>query len=129
MPVDLDDMELKKQVSILKCLLSYALFEKKQESELSMAFSILVQERHNQFHTLGNHKEGDESSFGDCDNEICKASMNVLKSSRSMSIEINDLTMEMISGYDFKFVGSKTHCQSWLSPKEQIETPKLVVSQ
>jgi hypothetical protein len=124
MPAELDEMELKKQISILKVLLSYALFERKQESELSMAFSILVQERHNQFHTLGGHKEGDESSFGECDNEICKASMNVLKNSRSMSIEINDFTIEMIAGYEFKLAGSKTHCTAWLNPRE--ETPKII---
>lgn len=123
---EMNPEQVKQQNSILKVLCAYLLLERKQETQLSMAFSILVQERHNQFHTLGNHKEGDDSSFADCSNEMCTAAFNVLKDSRSMAIEVNDLTIQMIADYDFTITGSKSTCRAWLASKE-AKSPKLVI--
>jgi len=135
MMTQLDQIQLEKQNSILKLLCSYLLFERKQESQLSLAFSMLAQERHNQFHTLGDHKMGDatsmkddQSSFADCDNEICTAAMDVLRSSRSMAIEINDITIEMMAGYEFRLAGSQKSCRAWMVPKV-IKEPKVILSE
>jgi hypothetical protein len=122
----LDQMQVEKQNSLLKLLCSYLLFERKQESQLSITFAMLCQERHNQFHTVqSDHKMGDASSmqdeqsdFSECSNEICVAAVEVLRSTRSMSIEINDITTEMISSYEFHIAGSKTSCRAWMVPKE-----------
>jgi hypothetical protein len=132
----LDQIQIEKQNSLLKLLCSYLLFERKQESQLSIAFSILCQERHNQFHTIqGDRKMGDVSSlkdeqsdFSECNNEICMAATEVLRSTRSMAIEINNITTEMVSDYEFHIAGSKTSCRAWMVPKT-IEEPKIILTE
>lgn len=104
----------------LKVICQYLLFERKQETQLSMAFSLLVQERHNEFHTLGEHKIGDETDFSTCKNEICMASFNVLKDSRSMAVEINDFTLKLVSDYTLHVSKVGNICRAYLTEQSKI---------
>ena len=119
--------DLEKKYDLAKIFVSYLLFERKQETQLSMAFALLAQERHNNLHTLGDHKTGDESDFGDCDNDKCKMAFAVLKDSRNMSIEVNDFTIQMVAQYNLTIHGSKGSARAWLSPKTETQVPKLIV--
>src|SRR5690348_11588628 len=92
--------EIEEQNIILKTLCQYLLYERKQETQLSLAFHALVQERHNQYHTLtSDRKDGDESSFFECKNDICVGAVNLLKDSRAMAIEVNEFTVTLIDDY------------------------------
>lgn len=118
--------ELERQNKILKILLQYCLFERKQETQLAMAFSILVQERHNQFHTVGNRKDGDGTEFIDCPNELCAAARAVLNEGRAMAVEINDLSIQMIADFNLTIQKQGNTCRAYLTPKQQVQTPPLV---
>jgi 7-cyano-7-deazaguanine synthase in queuosine biosynthesis len=81
----------------------YLLYERKNETQLRIAFHALVQERHNAFHTDGGHKKGDGSSYEDCDNEICKNAAAIIRLERKPEVEINKLTTDMLDqGYILK---------------------------
>jgi hypothetical protein len=122
----MEDMEdLKRQVNMLAIFCKYLLFEKQQESQISMAFSIMVQERHNNLHTLGNHKEGDGTLFSDCDNEICKMAYHVIKDRNSTTSEMNELTAALTDDYALKIEGITGNVmRAWLEPKSKIIKPE-----
>jgi len=120
--------EVEQQNKIMKILLSYLLFERKQETQLSMAFAVLVQERHNRFHTLGDHKDGDESNFADCKNDLCASAFAMLKDSRSMAIEINDLSIQLVADYKLTVQHQGSSCRAWLDPKPQVQTAPSLIS-
>jgi hypothetical protein len=87
---------------LLVKLCSYLLFERKQETQLSMAYSIFAQERHNAFHTNGNPNSGDGTNFCDCTHEKCQMAFNVIKDSREMAIEFNEFSIKAIEGFRLK---------------------------
>lgn len=119
--------ELDQQNKILKILLQYLLFERKQETQLSLAFSILVQERHNQFHTIGDRKEGDGTNFIDCPNELCTSARAILDEGRAMAVEINDLTIQLIANYTLTVQKQGNTCRAYLKENPKVETPQLIV--
>lgn len=120
---DIADME--RQINMLAVFCKYLLFEKQQESQISMAYSIMAQERHNQFHTKGGNKEGDGSLFSDCDNEICKMAFRVIQDRNSTSAEINEFTASMTNDYALKIEGFEGNVmRAWLEPKEKIIKPE-----
>lgn len=92
----------------------YLLYERQQETQLQIAFRMLVQERHQQFHTKGNRKDGDGTEFIDCDNEICKNAKAILDECKSMSVDINPLTLELTQSYNLRFVQAGTNLKAWL---------------
>lgn len=117
--------DLKRQVNTLAIVCKYLLLEKQQESQIAMAYSIMAQERHNDLHTKGNHKEGDGTLFSDCDNEICRMAYNVIKDRNQASVEINSFTGQMTDDYALKvegFIGNVL--RAWLEPKSKIVTPE-----
>lgn len=113
--------EIEQRNNILTILCQYLLFERKQETQLSMAFALLVQERHNQYHTLGEHKTGDESDFSTCSNEKCRGAFDLLKDTRSMAVEVSDLTIQMIADYTLKIRNEGSVCRAYLEPKDQVK--------
>ena len=118
--------EIEQQNKIMKLLLSYLLMERKQETQLSMAYAVLVQERHNQFHTLGNHKEGDESNFADCKNDLCILAFNILRDSRSMAIEINDISIQLVTDFKLTIQHVGGTCRAWLDEKSKLQSSSLI---
>lgn len=82
----------------------YLLYEKKNETQLRIAFHALVQERHNAFHTDGGHKEGDGTSYENCSNEICRNAAAIIMSERKPEVEINKITTDMLDqGFTLMF--------------------------
>src|SRR5437868_11814705 len=81
--------------AIYKITSMFLLYERSQDTQIRTAFSMLVQERHNEFHTLGDRKTGNNSSYEDCDNEICIASAKMINETKTMSIDITDLTIQL----------------------------------
>lgn len=114
----------KQMLAVLKVLTTYLLFERKQETELSSSFALLAQERHNNFHTEGDRKNGDGTSFGDCSNEMCQMAMMVLKETRQSAIEINDLSINMIDSFLLRIMKSGRTCRAWLEQKSPIVKPE-----
>lgn len=119
-------LEVEQQNRIMKILIQYLLFERKQETQLSMAFAILVQERHNQFHTIGDKKEGDGTSFTECSNELCVSSRAILNEGRSMAVEINDFTIQMIANYTLTVQKQGNSLIAYLKEKPEVQEPSLV---
>jgi hypothetical protein len=120
--------ELEQQNKILKVICGYLLYERKQETQLRIAFSILAQERHNQFHTNGmNHKIGDGTDFSECSNDLCTAAYNILKEGRSMAVEINDLTIQMVAGFKFTIRKEGQCVRAWLEEGKIEEVSNLVL--
>ena len=119
--------ELEQQNKIMKILISYLLMERKQETQLSMAFAVLVQERHNQFHTLGDRKEGDESNFADCKNDLCASAFGILKDSRSMAVEINDLSIQLVADYQLTVQHAGNSCRAWLDEKKKVKSSSNLI--
>lgn len=117
--------EIEKQYGLTKILLTYLLMEKKQETQLSMAFAILAQERHTQFHTVDQDKNH-ESNFGDCKNEKCVMAMNVIRDSRSMSVEVNELTVDIANSYKLTVSCVNRILRAWLTPKEAVQ-PSIII--
>lgn len=87
--------EVESAIYQLACM--YLLHERKEETQLRFAFTALVQERHNRLHTNGTHKEGDGSSFEDCQNDICRNSTAILKMEREAKVELNNYTVQMLT--------------------------------
>lgn len=114
-----DEMVKLKLIAITK----YLLYERQQETQLQIAFRMLVQERHNQFHTEGNRKDGDGTEFVDCNNEICKNARAILDDAKSMSVDINPLTLELTQPYNLKFVQAGTNLKAWLEEDKRIVVP------
>lgn len=115
--------DLQRQINMLAVFCKYLLFEKQQESQISMAYSIMAQERHNQFHTQGGSKEGDGSLFSDCDNEICKMAYQVIKDRNSTTAEINELTAALTENYALKIEGFEGNVmRAWLEEKSKVIT-------
>lgn len=120
--------ETEQQLGILRVLVQYLLFERKQETQLRLAFSALVQERHNQFHTIGERREGDGTSFTECKNELCSAAKAILAEGRAMAVEINDLSIKLISDYTLKVQKGSNACRAFLVENSQIEQEKKLVT-
>ncbi len=117
--------DLKRQVKLLANLCKYLLFEKMQESQLAMAFSLLAQQRHNQLHTKGDHKRGDGSLFSDCGNDVCRMAYNTLTDRNQMSVEINSFASQQTDDFALKVEGiTNDTIRAWLEPKEKIIRPE-----
>lgn len=114
------------QIKTLSIICQYLLFERKQETQLQMAFAILAQERHNRLHTKNHHKS-DEDLFSDCSNDVCKMSYKTLMDGRQPAVEINEFTLKMIDGYTLKVQKTGSSCRVWLEGKPLVEEPKLVI--
>lgn len=102
-----------------QALLSFLLYEKKQETQLSGAFGALVQERHNQFHTDSDDKvNGDGTTFYECGSDVCIQAKRILDDARTMSVELNEFGIEMISSFNLRIVKGQRSCRAWLEKKE-----------
>jgi hypothetical protein len=112
--------EEEQKYTTLQVLCTYLLYERKQETQLSGSFAMLAQERHNQFHTEGDHMNGDGSSFGDCDNQVCRDAMKILKDSRSAGIEVNAFTLQLVEGFSLKVAIAGQTCRVWLEQKGKV---------
>lgn len=100
----------------------YLLYERKNETQLRIAFTALVQERHNQFHTNGSNKEGDGTSFENCTNEICRNSAAILKIEQKAEIELNDFSVQMMNeNYVLRTMKSPGKCTIQLHEKSSVE--------
>jgi hypothetical protein len=93
------------------CLaIQYLLYERARSTDLTAAFIVLLQERHENFHVkpyLGRpgHTPTDPGAppadFRQCDNDKCKLAASVLLAAQSPEVEISPLTVELMRDYKF----------------------------
>lgn len=127
------ELSLEKQYGLLKIMCSYLLLERKQDTPLRISFALLVQERHNEFHTEGGSAKGDmddkgnQTDFSECSNEICKGAFEILKESRAMAMEINDLTIQMVANYELNIKYEGKSARAWLKEKNLVQTDEIAV--
>ena len=93
-----------------------------------MAFAMLAQERHNQFHTVGDHKIGDESNFADCKNELCCLAFNLLKDSRSMAVEVSDFTIQLVADYKLTIQNQGRTVRAWMEHEPAINSQSTIIT-
>lgn len=117
MPTEQEVLQAVHQIALM-----YLLHEKKNETQLRIAFTALVQERHNQFHTNGEHKEGDGTSFESCTNEICRNASAILKMEQKAEVELNDFTVHMMNeGYVLRTIKEARKCVIQLHEKGAVD--------
>ncbi len=85
------------QLRTLAIIASYLLYDRREDTELSLAFATLVQERHNHFHgDVWRDNKGNPSSFTECRNEKCQAANRILSARRDMHIPITTFAAQLM---------------------------------
>ena len=91
-----DEIKIRAERDALHMLTAYLLYERKEETELRTAFAALVMQRHHTFHD----KEGEETDFTQCANQICINALAILQNARKARIELNDLSIQLLGPYN-----------------------------
>lgn len=91
-----DELRLRAEKDALHMLTAYLLYERREETQLRIAFAALIAERHHHFHDL----EGNDTPFTECGNEICIKGLAMLQSARKPRIEINQLSIDLVKEYN-----------------------------
>lgn len=100
-----------------KAACMYLLYERAQSTQVKTAFSVLVQERHHEFHDEGSH-------FTGCKNEVCIAAKAILLEEASMKVEINPVTTGILERYNIKVNRTPNNVTVMLEEKGLIEKPQ-----
>lgn len=110
---------------ILQVLTTYLLYERREETQLRIAFAALVQERHNHFHAKQDLADDDTMSpFTECGNEICMSALKILQDARKPRIELNDLSIEVVRNYNLKVQKAGRTCAAYLEEIDVIKKPE-----
>lgn len=111
------DKETQERLWCLQALVTYLLYEKREETQVRNAFAALVQERHANFHD----KKDEGTSFEKCGNDLCKKALDLLADAQSPTIEMNAFGLQMIQPFNLKYVLSSESkiLKAWLVDKEE----------
>lgn len=111
---------------MIKAACKYLLYQKRQQpTQLRVAFEALVQERHNVLHTDGGHKEGNGTTYFECQNEICRNASAILDEEAEMRVELNKITTDMLDE-EFALMVEKLPQRFfvYLLEKNKVKTPE-----
>lgn len=102
-----------RKAEIYNVIAQYLLYERREETEIRVAFAALVQERHSHFHD-------EDTEFTECSNELCITALKLLQSAREPKIEINDFSIQLIAPYSMKIQKSDKTCIAQLEEKAAL---------
>jgi len=91
-----EELKLRAEKDVLHMLTAYLLYERREETELRIAFAALVAERHHHFHD----KLNEDTVFTECKNEVCINALKMLQNARKPRIEINQLSIDLVKNYN-----------------------------
>ena len=120
-----EELKLKAEKDVLHMLTAYLLYERREETELRIAFAALVAERHHHFHD----KEVEDTPFTECGNEVCIKGLQILQMARKSRVEINQLSIDLVKQYNLiiqRDIQSKT-CIAFLEEPDVIKQPESTI--
>lgn len=82
--------------NVLKLLCSYLLYDRRSETELQLAFQVLIDERHREFHNA-------EVKWVDCKNDKCQAAVAILKNARKPEIMVTEVAAQLMNEFAIRF--------------------------
>lgn len=125
MITDKEELKLRAEKDAFHMITAFLLYERREETELRIAFAALIAERHHHFHDL----DEKETPFTECGNEVCINGLRMLQSARKPRIEINQLSIDLVKQYNLiiqRDIQSKT-CIAFLEEPDVIKQPESTI--